>query len=88
MDREQTERESVEQLTEESADAEENAAVSNFGEVSDNYAEDAGEQDGSGFSDDFEDGESYDCGEESECNTEYEDEDETMVADNAPIIGM
>lgn len=92
LDREQTERESAEQLTEESgndnADAEENTAVSNFGEVSDDYAADAGEQDGSGFSDDFEDGESYDRGEEAECDTEYEDEAENMDGDNALVIGM
>ncbi len=70
LDREQTESE----IADDNTDAEEIAAVSDLEEVSDDYAEDAGE--------------SYDRGEEAECDTEYEDEAETMVADNAPIIGM
>lgn len=74
LDREQTESE----IADDNTDAEEIAAVSDLEEVSDDYAEDAGEQDGSGFSDDFEDGESYDRGEESEYEDEYESETDSM----------
>lgn len=59
LDREQTESE----IADDNTDAEEIAAVSDLEEVSDDYAEDAGE--------------SYDRGEESECNSEYEDEYES-----------
>lgn len=59
LDREQTESE----IADDNTYAEEIAAVSDLEEVSDDYAEDAGE--------------SYDRGEESECNEEYEDEYES-----------